>query len=166
MSEPRGIAPRLASYATSGPALRGWIHDITRNHSGARGSARPQLEVEMTSMQRRQVPHRRPANSGCAAAAFKITVEEERSRASGLRLHWSEQTRRRDWANLTEGTYVLRSNVADWSPEVLWRTYTQLHEAEAAFRIHKSDLRILPIWHQRADRVQAHILVCFFAYAM
>jgi hypothetical protein len=61
---------------------------------------------------------------------------------------------------------VLRSNVADWSPEELWRTYTQLHEAEAAFRIHKSDLRIRPIWHQRADRVQAHILVCFLAYAM
>jgi len=101
-----------------------------------------------------------------AAAGFKITVDEERSRASGLRLCWSEQTRWRDWANLTEGTYVLRSNVADWSPEELWRTYTQLHEAEAAFRIHKSDLRIRPIWHQRADRVQAHILVCFLAYAM
>ena len=101
-----------------------------------------------------------------AAGGFLITVDEERSRPSGLRLHWREQTRWRDWANLTEGTYVLRSNVVDWSPEELWRTYTQLHEAEAAFRIHKSDLRIRPIWHQRADRVQAHILVCFLAYAM
>lgn len=39
-------------------------------------------------------------------------------------------------------------------------------QAEAAFRIQKSDLRIRPIWHQREDRVRAHILVCFLAYAM
>lgn len=45
-------------------------------------------------------------------------------------------------------------------------TYIQLSEAEAAFRIHKSDLSIRPIWHQRTERVQAHILVCFLAYLL
>jgi transposase len=59
---------------------------------------------------------------------------------------------------------VLRSNIPDWSAEGLWHTYIQLTEAEAAFRIQKSDLSLRPIWHQRADRVQAHILVCFLAY--
>ena len=39
-------------------------------------------------------------------------------------------------------------------------------EAEAAFRIHKSDLRIRPVWHQKPERVQAHILVCFLAYVL
>jgi hypothetical protein len=39
-------------------------------------------------------------------------------------------------------------------------------EAEAAFRIHKSELSIRPIWHQREDRVLAHILVCFLAYVL
>ena len=48
----------------------------------------------------------------------------------------------------------------------LWKAYIQLTEAEAAFRIQKSDLRIRPIWHQRADRVRAHILVCFLAYVL
>src|SRR5229473_5602414 len=43
---------------------------------------------------------------------------------------------------------------------------SQLSEAEAAFRIHKSELAIRPIWHQREDRVQAHILVCFLAYVL
>jgi hypothetical protein len=56
--------------------------------------------------------------------------------------------------------------VRDWSSEELWRTYIQLTEAEAAFRIHKSDLSIRPIWHQKAERVQAHILVCFLAYVL
>jgi len=42
----------------------------------------------------------------------------------------------------------------------------QLTEAEAAFRIHKSDLKIRPIRHQKAERVRAHILVCFLAYVL
>jgi transposase len=56
--------------------------------------------------------------------------------------------------------------VTDWSDEELWRTYIQLTEAEAAFRIHKSDLSLRPIWHQKQDRVLAHILVCFLAYVL
>ena len=56
--------------------------------------------------------------------------------------------------------------MTDWTPEDLWQAYIQLTEAEAAFRIHKSDLRIRPIWHQREDRVLAHILVCFLAYVL
>jgi transposase len=71
-----------------------------------------------------------------------------------------------DWARHSEGCYVLRTNIADWSAQMLWRTYIQLTDAEAAFRIHKSQLSLHPIWHQRTDRVQAHILVCFLAHVM
>ena len=39
-------------------------------------------------------------------------------------------------------------------------------DAEAAFRICKSDLSIRPIWHQKAERVKAHIFVCFLAYVL
>src|SRR3954451_6079 len=42
----------------------------------------------------------------------------------------------------------------------------QLTEGAAAFRIQKRDLRLRPIWHQTAERVQAHILVCFLAYVL
>ncbi|MBI4332983.1 MAG: hypothetical protein HY673_17085 [Chloroflexi bacterium] len=35
-----------------------------------------------------------------------------------------------------------------------------------AFRIQKGDLRIRPIWHQKEERVKAHILVCFLAYVL
>ncbi len=41
-----------------------------------------------------------------------------------------------------------------------------LTDAEAAFRIQKDELRLRPVWHQSADRVQAHILVCFPAFAL
>jgi hypothetical protein len=61
---------------------------------------------------------------------------------------------------------VLRTNITDWTSEALWRTYIQLTEAEAAFRIHKSERSIRPIWHQRETRVLAHILVCLLAYVL
>ena len=56
--------------------------------------------------------------------------------------------------------------MTDWSDEELWKTYIQLTEAEAAFRIHKSDLSLRPIWHQKEVRVLAHILVCFLSYVL
>ncbi len=82
------------------------------------------------------------------------------------RVRWKLLTNLSEWARLSEGCYLLRTNIADWTPEDLWTAYIQLTEAEAAFRIHKQDLKLRPIWHQREDRVQAHIMVCFLAYVL
>jgi hypothetical protein len=67
---------------------------------------------------------------------------------------------------LSEGCYLLRTNLTDTNPAVLWKRYMQLTEAEWAFRITKDELCIRPIWHQKPERVKAHILVCFLAYVM
>jgi transposase len=101
-----------------------------------------------------------------AAGRYVIEVVDDCTCAAGVRVTWTARPEWDDWARWSEGCYVLRTNIPDWSPEDLWRTYIQLTEAEAAFRIQKSDLALRPIWHQRADRVQAHILVCFLAYVL
>jgi transposase len=101
-----------------------------------------------------------------AAGLFDIRVRPAPERPSGLRVTWRRRTAWAAWAALSEGCYLLRSNLPDWRPEDLWRAYIQLTHAEAAFRIHKSDLDLRPVWHQRAERVQAHILVCFLAYVL
>jgi len=106
------------------------------------------------------------AHNSRAAGRYLITLEDDRSLPAQVRLVWTVRPEWDDWARWSEGCYVLRSNIPDWSPEELWRTYIQLTEAEAAFRIHKSELALRPIWHQRADRVEAHILVCFLAYVL
>jgi transposase len=102
-------------------------------------------------------------NSRSAGLFETDVIQEQDGRA---RLVWQKVEAWRDWATLSEGCYLLRSNVVDWSAEDLWRAYIQLTQAEAAFRIQKSDLSIRPIWHQKAERVQAHILVCFLAYVL
>jgi len=98
-----------------------------------------------------------------AAGLFSVQIKDEEGVAH---IKWSKKEAWREWARLSEGCYMLRSNVTDWEPEDLWRAYIQLTEAEAAFRIQKSDLQIRPVWHQRKDRVKAHILVCFLAYVL
>ena len=99
-----------------------------------------------------------------AAKLFDVIVEKT---ADGhARLKWKKIEAIRDWATLSAGCYLLRTNVTDWSDEELWKAYIQLTEAEAAFCIHKSDLKIRPIWHQKEDRVLAHIFVCFLAYVL
>jgi transposase len=99
-----------------------------------------------------------------AAGLFDIDIQ---SAGDGRAvLTWKKVEAWREWSKRSEGCYLLRSNVADWSDEELWKAYMQLTEAEAAFRIHKSDLCIRPIWHQKQERVLAHILVCFLAYVL
>ena len=99
-----------------------------------------------------------------SAKAFDVKVD---LRADGSRqLSWTRRAEWADWAAVSEGAYLLRTNLADWTAAELWKAYIQLTEAEAAFRIQKSDLLIRPIWHQKEERVQAHILVCFLAYVL
>jgi len=100
-----------------------------------------------------------------AAGGFRIDVLDDPSRPTGLKLEWSRVNTWNEWAALSEGCYLLRTNITDQSPEQLWKTYIQLTDVESVFRTAKSDLKIRPIWHQLEHRVQTHILFSFLAYA-
>lgn len=103
-----------------------------------------------------------------ASRAFQVRIERMAEPVGKARLsvtyerdpQWSE------WSALSQGCYVLRTNLVDMAAPELWKHYMQLVEAEWAFRIAKDELRLRPIWHQREDRVQSHILVCFLAYVL
>jgi transposase len=126
------------------------------------GRARRPLDVRRLERQLGRLLERNQR----AASRYVIDFVSDPTHPAGVRLDWSVRPEWDDWARWSEGCYVLRTNVTDWSADELWRTYIQLTDAEAAFRIQKSELGIRPVWHQRADRVQAHILVCFLAYVL
>jgi transposase len=111
----------------------------------------------------RQVGRLLGANSR-AQSLFKVVVNKNEDGSAFI--EWEKLKAWQEWAQLSEGCYLLRSNVKDWSAKDLWEAYIQLTQAEAAFRIQKSDLHIRPIWHQKKERVHAHILVCFLAYVL
>jgi transposase len=60
-------------------------------------------------------------------------------------------------AELRDGHYLLRSNLAGGDPTVLWSRYVQLTQIESVFRSLKSELGIRPIRHQLEHRADAHI---------
>ena len=103
-----------------------------------------------------------------SAGAFDVQISQlpAGTGKAQLKVTWTRDPQWAAWARLSEGCYVLRSNLAETDPKVLWKRYIQLTDVESAFRITKDELEIRPIWHQKEDRVKAHILVCFLAYAV
>lgn len=103
-----------------------------------------------------------------ASHVFDVTIQRlavPRGKQT-LEVAWRRNARFAEWAEMSEGCYLLRSNLAEADAATLWKRYIQLTEAEWAFRITKDELELRPIWHHKEERVKAHILVCFLAYAM
>ena len=69
-------------------------------------------------------------------------------------------------ARRREGRYLLRSNMPDRVPAQLWEFYLQLVQVEQAFKHVKGDLAVRPLYHQKDERIEAHIFVTFLAYCL
>ena len=65
-----------------------------------------------------------------------------------------------------DGYYLLRSNLSAQDPAFIWTLYVQLTQIEAVFRSLKGELGIRPIYHQKEDRIDAHIFIAFLAYCV
>jgi transposase len=99
-----------------------------------------------------------------AEKVFEVELLTAAKQAVGLRIEENES--KLDWAQASQGAYLLRTNCSEQDPCKLWRWYIHLTEVEDAFRVGKGDLALRPVYHQKEDRVQAHILVCFLALVM
>lgn len=102
--------------------------------------------------------------STAAEKIFSVEVIVDRGFAVGLEI--SQDQSKLDWAAAVQGCYLLRTNCTEHDPKKLWHWYIQLTEVEDAFRTGKGDLGLRPVYHQKPDRVQAHIFICFLALAM
>ena len=100
------------------------------------------------------------------AALFDIRVSYDAGRGRTV-IDVDKNDSAAHWLRLIEGHYLLRTNITDWKPENLWQAYIHLTDAEEAFRIHKSEFVFArPLWHQKDDRIEAHIFVCFLAFVL
>jgi transposase len=95
-----------------------------------------------------------------AAACFDVKITELNGR---LEISWTQDDQKK---RELCGCYLLRTNAPQTDAIKLWKQYIQLVDVEWAFRITKDEMELRPVWHQHAERVKAHILVCFIAYAM
>jgi transposase len=136
------------------------------------GLQKLQAAAQAGRLREEHVAHRRwgrlQAQNQRASGAFDVTIRKlpQPEGKVHLEISWTKNVRWQEWASLSEGCYLLRTNLMETDPATLWKRYIQLTDAEWAFRITKDELRLRPIWHQREKRVQAHILVCFLAYVL
>ena len=105
-----------------------------------------------------------------AARFFQVDIDEKAdpTHKSGKRLTIAiaQHEEHRQWAEMSDGCYLLRTNLKGQDAATLWKTYIGLSQIEDSFRISKHDLGLRPIYHQKPGRTQAHILVCFLALVM
>jgi len=66
-----------------------------------------------------------------------------------------------------EGRYLLRAFVPQaMSATEVWTRYIGLTDIEESFRNLKGDLALRPIYHQKDERIEAHIFLSFLAYCL
>ena len=95
-----------------------------------------------------------------AAALVQVQVDAQGRLSRELDRGKLRQVRRR------EGRYLLRTNLPDTTPDTLWRYYMQLSAVEESFRTLKGDLGLRPVYHQKPERIEAHLFVAFLAYCL
>lgn len=94
-----------------------------------------------------------------------IEVETDPNRGQATAVTWKQKPV--DGTLLTHpGVYCLRTNLLDWDPEALWRTYTMLTDLEAVFRSLKSELGLRPIYHRTQHRSDGHLFITVIAYQL
>jgi len=176
-----GVEVKLAAHPDGGPAEQYILCRSSARRQKeaamielARQRLRVQLDKTHASLQRHPVKDSGPIERRIgrwlgrfptAERLLEVTVERNMDgHACGLKI--IERAERAAWAQLTQGAYLLRTNCTEQDPVKLWRWYMQLTQAEDAFRISKSDLSLRPVFHQKTERVEAHILVCFLSLAL
>ncbi len=68
--------------------------------------------------------------------------------------------------SMWDGLLGVITNDKDLSPQELLGHYHNLYNVEAAFRVTKHDLALREVFHFKPQRVEAHIAICFCAYAL
>lgn len=107
------------------------------------------------------------SEAGRAWALVDITVHKtSEAHARGSLLEFRLNRTRLRQIRRREGRYLLRTNLQAKDPAELWEKYLLLVRIEQAFKDLKSDLSLRPIWHQKDQRIEAHIFVCFLAYCL
>ncbi|HEY6971419.1 MAG TPA: IS1634 family transposase [Candidatus Angelobacter sp.] len=95
-----------------------------------------------------------------------IRVPNKDEKINEQTFHWRLRKQKLRQVRRREGRYLLRTNLTEEDPAKLWQYYTQLTQVEEAFKNLKDDLALRPVYHQKENRIEAHIFVAFLAYCL
>jgi len=101
-----------------------------------------------------------------AATVETATGNKKRTAKPRQVVHGHAQQETEELVRQLEGVYLLRTNLAGTDAAQVWEDYVTLVRVENAFRTLKHDLALRPVCHHLEDRAEAHVLLCWIAYAM
>ncbi len=104
--------------------------------------------------------------AGRAYSLVKINLPKTNQEVTKETFTFALDKKRLRKVRTREGHYLLRSNLKEEKPAILWEYYIRLTEIEQAFKEMKNDLSIRPIYHQEDHRIEAHIFISFVAYCL
>ena len=103
-----------------------------------------------------------------AAQLYEIVVipdkNGDKDAVNAVDIRWQRKEPRYDEQTKSEGTYILRTNRCDLTDQQIWQTYIMLGHIETAFKDMKSHLGLRPNFHQKGQRVDAHMFISVLAY--
>lgn len=95
----------------------------------------------------------------------RYNIEIAEKNGSITQLNWGKKDSQQVDTK-TYGEYFIRTNIKNADQKQLWTAYNTIREVEATFRCLKSDLLLRPVYHQKDERVAAHIYLAMLAYQL
>ena len=129
-----------------------WLWKRLRQLAAMEGASREEMLMKLGA-----------ARSKAPSAWRLVDIEMDRDSAMFL---YALNRKKLRLIRRREGRYLLRTNITENDPAILWQYYIQLVAVEEAFKNLKGDLAIRPVFHQNEPRIEAHIFVSFLAYCL
>jgi len=103
-----------------------------------------------------------------AAQLYEIVVIPHKNggkdTVNAVDIQWKRKDTRYDEKTKNEGTYIIRTNRFDLTDQQIWQIYIMLGRIETAFKDMKSHLGFRPNFHQKEQRVDAHMHISVLGY--
>lgn len=97
------------------------------------------------------------------SSRYEVDVIEEKGKAVKINWIYIENKIKED---KTKGVYFIRTNIKEPNEKQLWEIYNTIREVESTFRSFKTDLKIRPVYHQKDERIEAHLYLTMLAYQL
>ncbi len=94
---------------------------------------------------------------------YQISLSQKQGKATGMTWKRKPHPVKED---KEKGVYFIRTSYESPSEGELWDIYNTIREVESTFRCLKTDLQMRPVYHQKDDRIEAHLYLTLLAYQL
>ena len=138
---------------------------------GEREKAMERVRAELEALEQRVAKGKLRAPEKIGAAASRLLTRNHGSRYYSWELkdgkfRFFEHPTNLEQEKALEGKYLIQTEEKDISPIQAVEVYKELSEVERAFRELKDVIEMRPIFHQKSDRVHAHVFVASLAFLL